>query len=510
MPSVSSNNKRIFRNTVFMYARMLIIMCVSLYTVRVVLNALGQSDYGINNVVAGVVTMFGFLSSTMSAASLRFFSFDLGRNDLDSLSRYFSVTFWCYVALAIIGIILAETLGLWIVKTQLVIPQERMTAALYVYQFAIITFIAQILLVPFNALILAHERMDLYAYVGVIEAIIKLLIAMAVKYIDGDKLIMYAGMTTLSTVSITAFYVLYDRKNFAESHIKIIWDKSIFKTVFSYSSWSLYGSISLVFRNQGINILLNMFFGPIVNAARAIAYQIDGAILKFVNGFYQAVRPQLTKYYAANQERQMLSLAYRSSRLCFYLFYIFAVPLFIETPFVLKLWLENPPELAVVFTRLVLVNSVIESLSTPFKGVITSTGIIKKNQLINGTIRFLNFPIAWILLKMGMPPESTLYIAILSGILCHIVRLQISSNLTTLSYKEYFLESLLPILKVGILIPIIPCFLYFSIHNTMVQFISVVASSLILSIIIIWLFGLDSLERVKIGSVIRTKLSHIL
>ena len=490
-----------------MYARMLLTMCVSLYTVRVVLASLGASDYGINNVVAGVVTMFGFLSSTMSAASQRFFAYDIGRNNIESLTRYFSVTFWCYVILSVVGIVLLESIGLWIVKAKLVIPPERMTAALIVYQCAIVGFIAQLLIVPFNALILAREKIDLYAYVGIIESLMMLLIAIAVKYVDADKLALYGCLSLLSTLSIASFYVLYDLRHFPESRVKKIWDKKVFKNVFSYSSWSLYGSVSLVFRNQGINILLNIFFGPVVNAARAIAYQIDGAVLKFVNGFYQAVRPQLTKYYAVGQETMMLALAYRTSRLCFYLFYIFALPLFIETPYILKLWLGQAPELAVLFTRLVLVNSVIESLATPFKGVITSTGKVKKNQLLNGTIRLLNFPIAWIFLKSGCPPEITMYIAILSGIICHFVRLWISADLTSLTYKEYFKESFLPILIVGIVSPVLPMLVYRSIPSPMPQFIAVVATSLITTAVAIWLFGVTRIERDRALFFVKSRLS---
>lgn len=506
MPEISSNNKRILKNTVFMYLRMLLTMCVSLYTVRVVLASLGATDYGINNVVAGVVTMFGFLSSTMSGASQRFFAFDIGRNDQQSLARYFSITFWCYVFLALIGIILLETVGLWVVKEKLVIPPDRMSAALWVYQCAIISFIAQLLVVPFNALILAREKMNLYAYVGVVEALFLLLVALGVKYMGGDKLMLYASLTALSSLSIVAFYIIYDLKHFPESRVKRIWDKKIFRKVFGYSSWSLYGSVSLVFRNQGINILLNIFFGPIVNAARAIAYQIDGAVLKFVNGFYQAVRPQLTKYYAMGEEKMMLTLTYRTSRLCFYLFYVFAVPLFIETPYILKLWLGQAPELTVLFTRLVLVNSVVESLAMPFKGVITSTGNIKKNQLICGTIRFLNFPIAWVLLKFGCPPETTMYIAIISSILCHFVRLWISGELTSLTFKEYFKESLLPILVVGFLIPILPVIVHKSVISPFPQFIGVLLTSLVASGVSIWLLGLTRLERNQVASFIKNKI----
>lgn len=481
-----------------MYLRMFLIMCVGLYTVRVVFASLGETDYGINNVVGGVVTMFSFVTATMSAASLRFFAYDIGRNDQESLTRYFSVSFWCYVFLAVVFLLLAETVGLWFVKSKLVIPEERMIAALWVYQCAIFSCIVGMLVIPFNSLILAHERMDFYAYVGIIETLLKLAIAFAIKFDTGDKLILYAVLLALSSLLIALFYVFYDWHHFKESRVKRIWDKKVFQSVLGFSSWSLYGSVSLVMRNQCINILLNIFFGPAVNAARAIAYQVDSAILNFVNGFSQAIRPQLTKYYSTGEQDKMLDLTYRSSRLCFYLYYALAIPLLIETESILKLWLGEVPSITIIFTRLVLINSIIESLAMPFKSVISATGIIKWNQLINGTIRLLNFPLAWVFLKLGYPPEITLYIAIVSGLMCHLVRLIISNRLTSFTYRDYCIYALLPIIKVAIISPIIPMIVYHFIPDSPLQIITVVASSLITSFVIIWVLGLTKEERGKI------------
>lgn len=485
---------------------MLIIMCVSLFSVRIVLNSLGEVDYGINNVIAGIITMFGFMSSTMSAASMRFFAYDLGRHDNDGLIKSFSVTFWCYFFLSVLAILFAETAGLWIINTKLIIPPERMFATHILYQCTIISFVGQLLAIPFHSLILAKEKMDLYAYVGMAEALLLLIVAYLVKYSDGDRLILYGLLTMVSSLSITFFYIIYNYRKYAESHIRLIWDKIVFKNIFSYSGWSLYGSVSLMLRNQGINMLLNMFFGPVVNAARAIAYQIDSAVLKFVTGFYQAVRPQLTKYYASGNEDKMLTLAYRSTRLCFCLYYIFAVPLFIEIPVVLKLWLgTEPPEYTILFVRLILINSVIESLATPLKGVISSTGIIKKNQLINGTIRFINFPLAWFLLEMGFTPDIPLYIAIVSSILCHLVRIKISIELTNLRFVDYITYSILPIFKLLLLIPILPTLAYFSVSNIELRFVLVVLLSITSSVVFIWLYGMFPSERKKMILFLRKK-----
>lgn len=498
MPPISSNNKRIVRNTLFMYLRMFFIMCVGLYTVRVIFSSLGEVDYGINNVVGGVVTMFSFVSATMSSASLRFFAYDIGRNDKESLSRYFSVSFWCYVFLVIGIIVLAETVGLWFVINKLVIPPERLSAAIWVYQCAVISCVVGLLAIPFNSLILARERMDLYAYVGVAEALIKLVIAFAIKLDGGDRLILYAVLSAISSIAIALFYILYDRKHFVESHIRLIWDNKVFRSVFGFSAWSLYGSVSLVFRNQGINILLNLFFGPVVNAARAIAYQVDSAVLNFVNGFSQAIRPQLTKYYSSREDDKMLTLAYRSTRLCFYLYYTLAIPLLLETEYILDLWLGKAPELTIIFTRLVLINSIIESLATPLKSVITATGRIKWNQLINGTIRLLNFPLAWLFLKLGYPPEITLYIAIISGIICHIVRIVISNKITSFSYVDYYIQAILPIIKVALISPVIPVILYFILPPSLAKVLIIVIVTILFSLISIWTCGITRDERDKI------------
>lgn len=506
MSDISINNKRIVKNTLFMYARMFLIMCVSLYSVRVIFASLGEIDYGIYNVVGGVVTMFGFLTTTMASASLRFFAFYIGKDDQTVLARCFSVTFWCYLAIAILGAVLAESVGLWFVNNYLVIPDERMSAALWVYQCVVVTFVFDMILIPYNAIILARERMDVYAYVGIIEAFAKLLIAFIISRFGSDKLVLYGVLTMITSLSVVLFYVLFDLRHFKECRVMKIWDKEIFKDIFGFSSWSLYGSVALMLRSQGINILLNMFFGPIVNAARAIAYQIDSAILSFVNGFYQAVRPQLTKYYSSGEDNQMLSLAYRSSRLSFFLFYTFSVPLILEIPYVLQLWLGKAPELTIVFVRLVLINSIIESLAMPFMGIISSTGKIKRNELINGTIRLLNFPLAWVFLKFGYPPEITLYIAIVSGAICHCVRLYLCANLTSLTLKDYLRESLIPIMIVAILSPILPVIVMRVICGQPAQFIMVVTVSAICTCLLIWFFGVFPAERKQIISWINNKI----
>lgn len=507
MQKISSNNKKIARNTLFMYARMLLIMCVSLYTVRVVLKALGAEDYGINNVVGGIVTMFGFLSSTMSGASMRFFSYELGINNYDKLAKYFSVTFWCYVILVIIVFVLAETIGLWFVCTKLVIPAERMNAALWVYHCSIGSFIVHMLSIPFNSLILAREKMDLYAYVGIVEVILKLSVAYLITISPFDKLSSYAVFMILASIIVSSFYIIYDLKKYPESRVKRYWNGKIFKEVFNYSSWSLFGAISLVCRGQGINVLLNIFFGPIVNASRAIAYQVNGAINTFVNGFTQAVRPQIIKYYAAQENKYMLTLVYRATRLCFFLIFLLSIPILLEAEYILGLWLGSVNELTVLFTRLVILASIVEATTMPLKGLISATGNIKYTQVINGCILIAILPVSYLLLKMGYPPETTMIIAIISAILCHTTRIYFSCKLTAMTFAEYSRETILPIFVIIMVGGAISVLIeYFICGTPILHFILVTLLTFISNSLTIWCIGIKKNEKKMMKDFVKSKI----
>lgn len=506
---VANNNKRIAKNTLFMYARLMLVMCVNLFTVRIVLQALGDIDYGINNVVGGVVFMFGFISTTLSGASMRFFSYELGKNDQTSLANYFSVTFWCYAVLCLIIVILGETVGLWFMTNKLVIPAERMAAAMWVYQFSILGCVLSFMTIPFNSLILAYEKMGFYAYLGIAEVILKLIVAYMLYITDGDRLIFYAVLIFLSSCIISSIYIIYDIVHYKASRIKLFWDKVIFKNVFSYSSWSLFGAISLVFRSQGINILINIFFGPIYNTARAIAYQVNNAVNTFVTGFSQAVKPQQTKYYAANDYSLCISLTYRATRMCYYLIFVLSVPLILETDFVLNLWLGDASEITVLFTRLVLLVSVIEAITAPLKGLISSTGIIKYNQIINSLILMAIFPVSWVLFKYGYPAYTTMVVSLIASILCHVVRVVDSCKLTIMTVKEYMTEAIVPIAKVTS-VGIVPVLLvYYFLSDGVVKFVSITCCSLISSAVSVWLFGITTSERDTIKRLISQKIPFL-
>lgn len=504
---VSSNNKRIAKNTLYLYARMLIVMVVSLFTVRVVLNALGVEDYGINNVVGGVVAMFSFLTSTMISASQRFFAFYLGQKDYKKLSDYFSMSFWCYVGLIVIIVILAETLGLWFVKTQLTIPAGRMDAAMWVYQCSIISFAFSILTIPFNSMIIAREKMNIYAIGGLLEVFLKLGAAYCVFITPFDKLKVYAVLLCLMMSSVNVFYILYGYKAFAECHVKRMWDRSIFKEVANYSGWSLFGAIAGVFRSQGINILLNMFFNPVVNAARAIAYQVNNALNLFVTNFYKAVQPQITKYYAAGEHDNMITLVFRSSRFCYYLIFLLSLPVLIETPFILTFWLKTVPENTVLFTRLVILTAIVDSTSYPLQSSISATGKIKYFQIVTGGLLIMNLPVAWLFLKMGYPPEVTMYIAITVSCIAQITRILFARHYNKISIREYLKKVILPTIIVSVVSILAPFILWSIMDESLIRLLVVSVVSVVFTGVSILLFGVTKAERVLLINFLKSRIS---
>lgn len=485
---------------------MLAVMIVSLITVRVVLNALGAEDYGIKNVVGGVVTMFSFLSSTMVSASQRFFAFYLGKKDYQKLSDYFTTSFWCYLGIIVIVLIITETIGLWFVKTKLTIPDNRMEAALWVYQGSVITFIFSIFVIPFNSIIIAREKMNIYAIGGLLDAFLKLGAAYLIFISPIDKLKVYAVLMSLMMSSVNLFYVFYGLLNFSECHVKKFWDYRIFKEVMNYSLWNLFGTISGVLRSQGINILLNIFFSPIVNAARAIAFQVNNAINQFVTNFYKAVQPQITKYYAAGDQINLMTLVFRSSRFCYYLIFFLSLPILLETPFLLTAWLKNLPENTVLFTRLVILTAIVDSISYPLQTSISATGKIKYFQIVTGTLLIMNLPIAWFFLRLGFPPEVTMYIALIISIIAQISRIFFSRYYNNISIRKYAQNVLIPIFLVTVLSIIIPIFVWAQMNEGFTRFLVIGIICVLSTSVTIIFIGITKSERIVLLNIVKKRL----
>lgn len=490
-----SNTKQIAKNTLMLYFRQILIMLVSLYTVRIVLNVLGAEDYGIYNVVAGVVTMFNFLGHSMASASQRYFSYDLGKGNNEHLKITFSVTFQIYLLLAIIIVLVAETLGLWFVNNKLVIPDGRMIAANWIFQAAIFSFLITLITTPYMAVIIAHENMNVYAYASIIEAILKLLIVFILKIFSYDKLIVYGILLSCVSLINTSIYRIYCHKKYPESKLIFIRDIKYLKEILDYSGWNLFGSVSTVIKKQVLNILLNQFYGPVISATRTIASQVNTAVSSFANNFSTALRPQIIKTYAKGEKDETFNLVYRGCKLTFFLMYIFTLPLVIEMEIVLKIWLKTPPEQVVIFTRLALIEALILSISYPIMSLSHASGKIKLYQGVVGGTLLLNLPLSWLVLSFGYPAYSVMLVTVLLEIIAFVLRLIIIKRIAGMSIYEYFLNTIIPCVSVAIVSMILPLLVYYIIDSSIVRLFIIILFSTIGIVFSAFYIGINKSER---------------
>lgn len=488
-----------------MYFRMFLIMLVSLYTVRVVLSTLGQIDYGIYNVVGGIVAMFSFLSGTMASASQRFFSFEIGRKDLPQLKRTFSMTIIIYVLIALVILLLAETIGLWFLNTQMTIPPERMEAARWVYQFSVFSFLVTILTIPYNASIMAHENMKVYAYVSIAEALLKLLIVFLLTLFSFDKLKLYAILVFIVTLTVTFLYRIYCKRKYEECSFSFCWDKELMISLLSYSGWNTISLLANVAKNQGVNILLNIFFGPIVNTARAVAYQIYGALTQFVFNLFASSRPQIIKYYAQQEPEYMWKLVFESTKLAYYLFMILSIPFFFEIEYILTLWLGYIPEYTPLIARLMLVGFMVEILSVQLVGVLLAANKIKRFQLISSSILLLNIPVSLVLLKLGGSPYTPFAVSIVITVIFLFSEVLIVKSEVDFPVKNY-LKLIALLMSITLLSVIAPYILHTVMNFGIIRFIVIGLTSLLSSGFFIWSMGLNSSEKKIITNYVKNKL----
>ncbi|MFT4071745.1 MAG: oligosaccharide flippase family protein [Dysgonamonadaceae bacterium] len=451
MNTENSNNRRIAKNTMMLYFRMIIIMGVQLYTVRIVLDVLGASDYGLYNVVGGVVSMLAFLSGTMSTASQRYFAFEIGRGDSGQLRKTFSMTLLIYVLIGVIILLLLETVGLWFLNHKISMGVGRIYAANWVYQFAIVSLFLTMFQTPYSAMVIAHERMNFFAYVGVLEVILKLIVVYLLMFGSYDKLMLFGLLNLAVTFLVTTINRIYCLRNFEESHFQYYWNKSLFKEIMSYSGWNLFGALAGIMNNQGINIVLNMFFGPVINAARAVAFQISTTLNQFVQNFMTATRPQITKYYAQGNNEQMLKLVFQSSKFSFFLLFFVSLPVLLEMPFILKIWLKDVPQYTVLFAQLIIIGALIDTLSYSLMATVQATGRIKIYQSLVGSVMLLNLPISYLFLKFNFSVETVFYIAILNSIVCLQIRLLFLKKMVKLKLQEFYKMVILRIVLVVLL-----------------------------------------------------------
>lgn len=492
---LNQNNRRIAKNALFLYFRMLLTMLISLFTVRIVLNALGVVDYGIYNVVGGIVVMLSFLSGTMASASERFFSFELGKDDLVQLKKTFSLTVTIYVIIAIIFLVIAETIGLWFLNTKLVIPINRIDAANWVYQFSVLSFLVTIIATPYNAAIIAHEDMKLYAYVSLIEVVMKLIIVYLLLLFSYDKLKLYAVLIFGTTLIIKSIYVTISHRKYEECRYTFFWDKKLFKTLLSYSSWNLFGTVSSILNSQGINIILNIFFGPVVNAARGISVQIQSAISGFIMNFQIAINPQIVKSYAKKDMEYMHSLIFASSRYSFFLMLLISLPVILEIEVILIWWLKIIPEHTINFVRLIMCTALVDTLVNPLAIGIEATGKVKKYQMIVGGLLMLSVPISYIVLKFGAEPEAVFLIHLLVVITAQVIRLFFIRSLIKISFNQYFSEVVAKILPVTIISIVLPILLINILPQNFISFILISIVSTLSVGISVFFLGINGTEK---------------
>lgn len=419
--SVQTNNKTIAKNTMFLYFRMFVTMIISLFTSRVVLQTLGVDDFGIYQAVGGIVGLLSFINSALATGSSRFLTFSMGEGDAQKLKRVFSTTLTAHVGLAIIIVVLAESVGLWFLFNKMVIPAERMDAAVYAYHLSIVTAFFSITQVPYGACIIAHERMTVYAYVSIVEAVLKLVIVYLLVVGDFDKLKLYATLLCAVQVGIILFYRYYCTRRFEEVSLRLSIDKNIFKEVASFSGWSLFANASIALNNQGILILLNMFFAPAVVAARSISLQVNGIANQFVSNFQTAANPQIVKMYAAGDYEGSKHLLIQTTKVSYYMMLILALPIAITANSLLRFWLGVVPVYADVFLQLVVIQSLFHVFDVSFYRALYAKGQIRENALISPTLGFIQFPIVYFLFKVGASPISLSWTALITNVLLGVI-----------------------------------------------------------------------------------------
>lgn len=495
MIETSKNSKRIAKNTMMLYIRMLLLMAVTLYTSRVVLKALGVNDFGIYNVVGGVVTMFSILSNSLSSAISRFITYELGKENFTKLKNIFSTAVTIQITLAVAITLIAEIVGLWFLNTKMNIPTERMEAANWTFQFSVITFVINLISVPYNAAIIAHEKMSAFAYISILEALLKLSIAFLIIISPIDKLIFYACLICIISLIIRLIYGHYCKSHFKECTYSFYWDKDLLKQMFGFAGWNFIGSSSALLRDQGGNILINLFFGPAVNAARGIAFQVNTATQNFIASFTMALNPQITKSYASNNYDYMMKLVFKGARFSFYLLLILTLPIFLNTNYILKLWLGIVPEHTIQFIRLILVFTLSESISQPLITAQHATGKIKNYQIIVGGLQMLNLPIAYLALKNGAIPETIFFVAIAISQICLITRLWMMKTSINLSILGFYSKVYLNILKVSLVAIILPIGLSIYKSDSITFFIMSSIVTIVYTFLCIFFIGCDKEEQ---------------
>lgn len=492
---MENKSVRIAKNTALLYARMLITMVVTLYTSRVVLEALGEIDYGIYNTVGGIVTMFTFLNGSILIATQRYLTFYLGKGDKEMLQKIFSASVYIHGILALIIVALVESIGMWFLENKLVIPMDRVDAARWVLHCSAASTFVMLVSTPYNALIVAHEKMSTFAYISILEVTLKLFIAYAIVIATSDKLILYTLLWFCVHVLLRIIYGVYCKKKFSESRLIGVGDYALFKNLFSFASWSILSTFAWSFQSQGVNFVLNMFFGPAVNAARGIAVQVQAAVKGFSKNFQMALNPQITKSYANGDLSYMHKLIYASSKYSYFLLLIFSMPIVMEANFILNLWLVDVPQYTVEFLRITLFISMTDSMFNSFMIGVQATGKQKKLQLIVSLFWLLVVPLSFMALEWGSHPMVVFIVEIICSFTGQLVALHYCKQQIGISFKGFLTNSIGRILLVTLMSFSVLVLLKMLLNNSVLASLAMIVLSLVLTVFMIYAVGLSSEER---------------
>lgn len=500
---VSESNKRIAKNTVLLYVRTLFSQLLALYTSRKILEIIGVEDFGIYNVVGGVVVMLTFLNGSMAVATQRYLTIELGKNDMNAYNKIFSMACIIHLVMALLILVAAETLGLWFLNTYLNIPLERMFAANWVYQASILMVMLGVVQTPYNASLMAHERMGVYAYVGMGVSVFRLLIVFLLLAVTYDRLIVYAFLLFLVQLISAWIYKRYCTLHYKECKFHWIWDKELFRSMLGFTGWNLFGTIAWILKDQGSNMLMNIFGGPLINAARSVSYQVSNAVQNLVNGFNTAVNPQLTKNYASEDKEDLYRLMFSSSRISFYLLLLIALPVMIEIPYLLHLWLVEIPEYTILFTRIILLEALLNTLSGTLVTSLLATGNIKWYQIIVGSIMLLNVPISYLLLKLGFSIETPLIVSLAIILISISVRLWFCNHQLSMNIPAYLHQVIKPIIIVSTLSSIFPLFFFEIMECSFIRLIVIFVISTLFVFISVYFWGISQDERLFLYAFIK-------
>ena len=504
----NEDNKRIAKNTLFLYVRMILSIIVSLYTVKVVWRVLGVDNYGIYNLVGGIVIMFAFLNSAMVASSQRFISFELGRKNANNLNKVFciSVTVHCLLAIGII--LLAETAGLWLLNAKLNIPASRMYAANWVYQCSVLGFAINVVSVPYNACIVAHEHMKAYGYLGILEVILKLLIVFLLLIIPYDKLITYSLLVLGVSILMRLLYGIYCSRHFTECKYHYVTDHHLMRDMFSFAGWSFIGNLGFSVRDQGLNIVLNLFFNVAVNGAKGVATQIGGVISGFSQSFQMAINPQITKRYAAGEIESMKSLIFSGCKYSAMLMMVVVIPLYFACNQVLSLWLDEVAPYTVGFLQLVLIMLLFDSMTSPITTALQATGRIKWFQITVSIIMISTIPLAWVWLKVEANPYIILYVSIITTVIALIARLLLLKKELGFSLTDFFTKVLSRAVFVCLSSAVIVWWIYSKLPNSFFHLVIFAILSVIAIVFISYMFGLNNQERGIVLQLVKKRISR--